>query len=133
MSRRFDAYFDTYDDGTNRASCQCSIRTSGHPRTNPDRFSLCTVNNITYVSPKVPSIITALSMPAEDSYLTANAGESNASFSKIYGWQTQAVTFEYMDNIEYTIYNWDAGFHPFHVRFLHLSSCNASGARADRA
>lgn len=55
-------------------------------------------------------------MPAADSFITANAGESNASFSKIYGVQTQAVAFNHLDNVEFTIYNWDAGFHPFHVR-----------------
>ncbi|KAF8315333.1 Cupredoxin [Clavulina sp. PMI_390] len=96
VSTRFDAYFDTYDDGTNRAS----------------------FNNITYVSPKVPSIVTALTMPSADSFLLAYAGESNASYSKIYGAQTQAFAFSYMQNIEYTIYNWDAGFHPFHFQLL---------------
>jgi len=55
-------------------------------------------------------------MAPQDSFLLANAGESNASFSKIYGAQTQAIVLNYMDNVEVTIFNWDSGLHPFHVR-----------------
>jgi iron transport multicopper oxidase len=55
-------------------------------------------------------------MAPQDSFLLANAGESNASFSKIFGAQTHAIALNHMDNVEVTIFNWDAGLHPFHVR-----------------
>lgn len=54
-------------------------------------------------------------MAPEDSFLLTTAGESHAAFSKIYGAQTQAIALNHMDNVEVTIYNWDAGLHPFHV------------------
>lgn len=78
---RLDVFFDTYDDGTNRAS----------------------FNNVTYVSPNVPSIFTALTMG------------DNAFLSQVYGAQTSAFAYKHLQNIQLTVYNWDAGFHPFHL------------------
>ena len=78
---RLDVYFDTYDDGTNRAS----------------------FNNITYITPPTPSLFTAHSM-GNDSFTPA-----------IYGAQTNAIAYPLFANIEMTVYNWDAGFHPFHL------------------
>ncbi|WWC68213.1 uncharacterized protein I206_102136 [Kwoniella pini CBS 10737] len=75
-----NAYFDTYDDGTNRAS----------------------FNNITYQMPMVPSMLTAASM-GQDAYNTA-----------VYGAQTNAFVYKQGDIVELTVFNWDAGFHPFH-------------------
>ena len=81
---RLDVFFDTYDDGTNRAS----------------------YNNVTYISPPVPSIFTALSMG------------DNALLSQVYGAQTNAFAYKHMQNVQLTVYNWDAGFHPFHLHGL---------------
>ncbi|TYJ55000.1 hypothetical protein B9479_004311 [Cryptococcus floricola] len=76
-----NAYFDTYDDGTNRAS----------------------FNNITYQMPdSTPSMLTALTM-GDDANNTA-----------VYGAMTNAITYKHMDVVQLTVYNWDAGFHPFH-------------------
>lgn len=81
------AYFDTFDDGTNRAS-----------------FSLDGgYQNITYQTPKVPTLFTAASM-GNDSYDT-----------DIYGHMTNVMTYKHMQNIQLTLFNWDAGFHPFHL------------------
>lgn len=78
---RLDVFFDTYDDGSNRAS----------------------FNNITYITPPTPSIFTALTM-------------GNNSFDeKVYGAQTHAITYPHLANVRLTVYNWDAGFHPFHL------------------
>ncbi|OXG27098.1 acidic laccase [Cryptococcus neoformans Bt15] len=76
------AYFDTYDDGTNRAS----------------------FNNITYQMPtSTPSMLTALTM-GNDSFDAA-----------VYGAMTNAFTYRHMSIVQLTVYNWDAGFHPFHL------------------
>jgi len=88
---RLDVFFDTYDDGTNRAS----------------------YNNVTYRSPVVPSIFTALTM-GDDAFLP-----------QVYGAQTNAYAYKHMQNIQITVYNWDAGFHPFHLHgyvIFHLHS-----------
>ncbi|ORY28145.1 putative iron transport multicopper oxidase FET3 precursor [Naematelia encephala] len=76
-----NVFFDTYDDGTNRAS----------------------FNNITFQMPPTPSMFTALTM-GNDSLLPA-----------VYGAQTNALAYPHMANIQLTVYNWDAGFHPFHL------------------
>ncbi|WVR04856.1 hypothetical protein IAU60_001868 [Kwoniella sp. DSM 27419] len=78
---RLDAYFDTYDDGTNRAS----------------------FNNVTYQMPMVPSMFTALTM-----------GNDALTDMAVYGAQTNAFAYKHMDVVQLTVYNWDAGFHPFH-------------------
>lgn len=78
---RLDAFFDTYDDGTNRAS----------------------FNNITYQMPMTPTIFTALSM-GNNSFLPA-----------VYGAQTNAYAYKHGSIVQMTVFNWDAGFHPFHM------------------
>lgn len=81
------AFFDTFNDGTNRASW-----------TLDGGFQ-----NITYISPKVPSILSALSM-----------GE-DANKAEVYGAMTNVIPLEHMQNIQLDVHNWDAGFHPFHL------------------
>lgn len=81
------AFFDTFNDGTNRASF---TEDNGY-------------QNSTYIFPQVPSIVSALSM-----------GE-DANKVEIYGKQTNAIVLEHMQNIELRVHNWDAGFHPFHL------------------
>ncbi|ADV25598.1 acidic laccase [Cryptococcus gattii E566] len=77
-----NAYFDTYDDGTNRAS----------------------FNNITYQMPtSTPSMLTELTM-GNDSFNPA-----------VYGAMTNAFTYPHMAIVQLTVFNWDAGFHPFHL------------------
>ena len=81
ISYRLDVFFDTYDDGTNRAS----------------------FNNITFQEPVTPTMFTALTM-------------GNDSFrSDVYGAQTNAFAYPHGAMIELVVYNWDAGFHPFHL------------------
>jgi iron transport multicopper oxidase len=81
------ANFDTYDDGTNRAS-----------------FTLeGGFQNTTYVSPTVPSIFSAMSMG------------DDAKNAAIYGAQTAVVPLDHMKMIQLNVHNWDAGFHPFHL------------------
>ncbi|OXC70368.1 hypothetical protein AYX13_00838 [Cryptococcus neoformans] len=59
-------------------------------------------NNVTFQEPPTASIFTALTM-------------GNASFlPSVYGAQTNAFTYPHMANIQLTVYNWDAGSHPFH-------------------
>ncbi|OWZ32979.1 ferro-O2-oxidoreductase [Cryptococcus neoformans c45] len=59
-------------------------------------------NNVTFQEPPTASIFTALTM-------------GNASFLPfVYGAQTNAFTYPHMANIQLTVYNWDAGSHPFH-------------------
>ncbi|KAK4211143.1 Cupredoxin [Rhypophila decipiens] len=60
-------------------------------------------NNITYVSPRVPSLYTAL-----------NAGEL-ATDPRIYGEYTHPFVFEKDEIIELVINNIDSGRHPFHL------------------
>lgn len=81
------AYFDTYDDGTNRASF---THEGGY-------------QNVTYRPPKVPSMFSALSM-----------GE-DASDVAIYGAQTNVISYKHNQMVQITVHNWDAGFHPFHL------------------
>ncbi|KAF8156788.1 ferroxidase [Crassisporium funariophilum] len=71
--------FDTMDDGTNHAM----------------------FNQVTYNSPLVPAIFSALSLG------------SNATVANAYG--PQSFVVEYMDVIDIVIKNGDAGKHPFHL------------------
>ena len=57
----------------------------------------------TYVAPLAPSIFTAFSM-GNDSFNPA-----------VYGAQTNAFAYPHLANIELTVFNWDSGFHPFHL------------------
>jgi iron transport multicopper oxidase len=61
------------------------------------------VNNVTYQMPMTPSMFTALTMG------------NNSFLPQVYGAQTNAFTFPHMSHVEVTIFNWDAGFHPFHL------------------
>jgi iron transport multicopper oxidase len=81
------AFFDTYDDGTNRASF-----------TAPGFY-----DNSTFTSPKVPSMFTALSMG------------NDSTMESIYGHQTNVITLKHNDMVQVSVFNWDAGFHPFHL------------------
>ncbi|ORY53401.1 Cupredoxin [Leucosporidium creatinivorum] len=74
-------YFDTFDNGVNRAA----------------------FNNITYQSPEVPSIFTAMTM----------GNDSNNAVA--YGPQTHAYTLEKGDVVDLQVINWDANSHPFHL------------------
>lgn len=81
----------TYDDGTNRASCESLL-------TYTTRVPLLKyqVNNVTYQMPHTPSIFTALSM-------------GNDSFnSAVYGAQTNAFAYPHMSKVQLTVFNWDA-------------------------
>ncbi|KAK8847393.1 hypothetical protein IAR55_005251 [Kwoniella newhampshirensis] len=60
-------------------------------------------NNITFQEPPTASIFTALSMG------------NNSFLSSVYGAQTNAIAYPHMANIQMTVYNWDSGFHPFHL------------------
>ncbi|KAK0542740.1 ferroxidase fet3 [Tilletia horrida] len=60
-------------------------------------------NNITYVSPKTPALFSAKSMA------------SLASNKAIYGPSSNAHVFNSGDFVQVTVYNWDAGTHPFHL------------------
>ncbi|KAE8212202.1 hypothetical protein CF327_g4124 [Tilletia walkeri] len=73
--------FDTYSDGQNYAS----------------------FNNITYVPPQTPALLTASSMGAL------------ASNKAVYGPDSNAHVLDHMSMVQVTIYNWDAGTHPFHL------------------
>ncbi|GAA5870405.1 hypothetical protein JCM8547_004024 [Rhodosporidiobolus lusitaniae] len=77
-----DVWFDAYDNGVNRASMY---------------------NNITYVSPKVPSLNSMISM-GDDALLPS-----------IYGKQTAAQVLDANDIMRVTIINFDANAHPFHL------------------
>ncbi|WOO80563.1 Iron multicopper oxidase fer1 [Vanrija pseudolonga] len=81
------AVFDTFDDGTNRASWSLD-----------DGFQ-----NSTFQSPKVPTIFSALSM-----------GE-DATQHQVYGAQTNAIPLKHGDVVELKVHNWDSGHHPFHL------------------
>ncbi|CEP64953.1 ferroxidase FET5 LALA0_S15e01112g [Lachancea lanzarotensis] len=61
-------------------------------------------NNITYVAPKVPTLITALSAP-----------EKLAKNPAIYGENVNAFVLEHGEVIEVVVNNYDDGRHPFHL------------------
>jgi len=74
-----NAVFATYDNGVNRASFQ----------------------NVTYNSPLVPTVLTAMTTG------------SQAENVKAYG--PSASVLEYGKVIELDVFNWDSGNHPFHL------------------
>ena len=57
----------------------------------------------TFQQPPTASIFTALTMG------------NNSFLSNVYGGQTNAFAYPHMANIQLTVYNWDSGFHPFHL------------------
>lgn len=83
VSHDLNVFFTTYSDGKNYAS----------------------FNNITYVQPLVPSILSAKT--TTDVSLRANPAT--------YGLESNAYVVNHLNMVELTIYNWDAGFHPFHL------------------
>jgi iron transport multicopper oxidase len=86
------AFFDTFDDGTNRAA-----------------FSMDgSYQNVTFSPPKTPTIFTAMSM-----------GDA-ASDPAIYGAQSNVLSYKHNQMVQLTVFNWDAGFHPFHLHGHHF-------------
>lgn len=57
----------------------------------------------TFQEPPTPSIFTALTMG------------KGAMMNSVYGAQTNAFAYPHLSNVQLTVYNWDAGFHPFHL------------------
>ncbi|GAA6030923.1 hypothetical protein JCM8097_008938 [Rhodosporidiobolus ruineniae] len=82
MDLELDVWFDAYDNGVNRASMY---------------------NNITYVSPDTPSLMTMLSM----------GNDSNEV--GVYGKQTAAQLFPRGEVMNLLVINFDANAHPFHL------------------
>nr|UOP57150.1 putative iron transport multicopper oxidase [Thecaphora frezii] len=80
VQQSFDVVFDTYADGENYAS----------------------MNKISFVAPKTPSMLTALSMPPTDPPI-------------IYGPNSNALILPHLSTVQVTIVNEDAGKHPFHL------------------
>ncbi|KAL1917392.1 uncharacterized protein VTP21DRAFT_5048 [Calcarisporiella thermophila] len=76
-----DVFFNVHEDGTNRAM----------------------FNNITYVMPKVPTLLSQLSL-----------GEL-AKDPAVYGRQTQAIVLEHNKMVELVVTNYDENAHPFHL------------------
>lgn len=60
-------------------------------------------NNISFVFPQTPTINSMMSLGA----LSLDP--------VVYGPDANAFLYSHMDVIDVTIYNWDAGFHPFHL------------------
>lgn len=81
-SLELDVFFDTFDDGSNRASMY---------------------DNITWVPPKTPSLMTMMSM-GEDSLVPA-----------VYGRQTAPQILQAHDVVDLMIINFDGNGHPFHL------------------
>ncbi|WFD32006.1 hypothetical protein MSPP1_003048 [Malassezia sp. CBS 17886] len=73
--------FDTYSDGINYAS----------------------FNNVSFVMPITPTILTAKTEP------------KLAMDPKVYGPSTSALVTEHLQTVQIRIHNWDDGYHPFHL------------------
>ncbi|WFD28472.1 hypothetical protein MNAN1_003483 [Malassezia nana] len=82
VSQDLNVVFTTYKDGINYAS----------------------FNNITYVGPLTPSLLT---MKTETAPLAMNP--------LLYGPSSGAYVAPFQTVVEFVIYNWDAGSHPFHM------------------
>lgn len=74
-------YFTTYSDGINYAS----------------------FNNVTFIAPQVPSLLTMASEGAK------------AADGRYFGPNGNALVAPHLSTVEMTLYNWDAGYHPFHM------------------
>lgn len=72
--------------------------------TNKDFATSAFFNDITYVSPKVPTLYTAMS-----------AGEL-ATNPAVYGYNTHSFVLGHNQVIEIVLNNLDPGKHPFHLR-----------------
>ncbi|KAH9470396.1 hypothetical protein MJO29_004601 [Puccinia striiformis f. sp. tritici] len=77
-----NVFFSTFENGVNRGA----------------------FNNVTYVPPRVPTVMTIDSAPV-------NALEN----SVIYGPQSNAFVINHLEVVELTVFNWDKGNHPFHL------------------
>lgn len=71
-------------------------------------------NNISFVTPQTPSIFSALSMG------------SLSNDASIYGPDANAYVLNHLDDVQITIYNWDAGLHPFHLHGHHFQVVHKS-------
>lgn len=69
-----------------------------------DGKSYASFNNITYVSPLTPAVMSMTTEP-----------EPLVSDSRLYGPSANALVFPYGAVVELVVYNWDAGHHPFHL------------------
>lgn len=73
-------------------------------QTYDDGTNRASFNNITYQMPtSTPSMLTELTM-GNDAFNPA-----------VYGAMTNAFTYPHMAIVQLTVFNWDAGFHPFHL------------------
>ncbi|WAR53656.1 hypothetical protein PtB15_3B164 [Puccinia triticina] len=77
-----NVFFSTFENGVNRGA----------------------FNNVTFVPPRVPTVMTIDSSPA-------NALENPV----IYGPQSNAFVIDNLEVVELTVFNWDKGNHPFHL------------------
>ncbi|EPQ32175.1 uncharacterized protein PFL1_00372 [Pseudozyma flocculosa PF-1] len=91
LEHEFDVVFDTYADGENYAA----------------------MNKISFVFPKTPSMLTAMSMPETDPAI-------------IYGPNSNAVVLPHLSTVRVTIVNQDAGKHPFHLHGHHFQVVHKS-------
>jgi len=77
-----NVFFSTFENGINRAA----------------------FNNVTYVPPRVPTVMTIDSAP-----------ENALPNALIYGPQSNAFVINHLEVVELTVFNWDEGNHPFHL------------------
>lgn len=84
-----------------------------------DALNHGTFNNITYVAPKVPSMMTALTMGKD----ALDAG--------VYGRQSNAHIAPHMKEIQLVVNNYDAGNHPFHMHGHHFQMIERGPAPYD--
>ncbi|PWN97912.1 multi copper oxidase [Tilletiopsis washingtonensis] len=73
-----------------------------------DGKNYASFNNVSYVSPMTPTLNTISSMGAL------------ANDVAVYGPATGATVLNHMDMIQLTVFNWDAGTHPFHLHGHHF-------------
>lgn len=71
--------------------------------TRSDGINYASFNNISWVPSLTPALNTMTSMGS----LATNAS--------VYGPATNAFVYKHLDMVEITVYNWDAGNHPFHM------------------
>ncbi|KAJ2691481.1 ferroxidase fet3 [Coemansia sp. RSA 1285] len=97
VSFQLDVFFNQYTDALNHG----------------------TFNNITYVAPRVPVMMTAL---------TTGADALNAT---VYGPQTNARVVQHMQDVQLIVNNYDAGTHPFHLHGHHFQMIERGPAPYD--
>ncbi|KAL9939966.1 hypothetical protein V8E36_000671 [Tilletia maclaganii] len=101
------AYFDDTQlvpveiEGMSEADTEIDLNVSFDTYANGQNYA--SFNNITYVSPLTPALFSAASMGAL------------ASNPAIYGPSSNAHVVKHLDMVQITVYNWDAGNHPFHL------------------